>query len=614
VKPLQVGLIGLLSLQWLAVQFPERLWGIHHLAFLPSTVSLGLTGVAAATLALSLHAESCAWIGRKLQAWPVGPRGTMVLLVASMGGLFTHYPVAHRLLGDSGLSAGWVASGVRADSLSVQVFSWLYAHWGIGRNGDTSAFFIAVTAILGCLYVLCSLVLARRCGTDAAGRIFAFLLMVSIAPLLLFFGYPEHYAPVITGLVLVAAAIVAWDGRHLSWLLLGWSAGLFTAVAHHLAAFCLPPLVLATLLHLRHAHRWSTRALIGLGLGLGAMGLALAGWVLHDRASLLLPFAAKAPYGVFGLGHLMDATNGLLLMAPLHPVVIGTAAAARRGMLRDPVVVALGLFTVAGALAMAAVNPVLGALDWDLMSMFSVPLAALTAVGAGRYLPPGLRLPGLLVMAGASLLHLAPWFLVNHDPTAAADMVEAMVRHDPHHDAERRMKLAVKFEDGGFDDAAVRQYIAALRSKEDDTDGAVLHARLVSLRNLGFLLYERGDIDSALDVFDRLGELLPEESASLTARSLLSWHAGEQRNAVRLVLARLLTDPLDVRAREAGQHFSRSAASDADRLLANLALSIAAGDTTSTARAIARLPPDVLGTSLTHDVRTWLALARSSRP
>jgi hypothetical protein len=124
--------------------------------------------------------------------------------------------------------------------------------------------------------------------------------VIGVAPLLLFFGYPETYAPVITGLAVVALAVVAWDGRLLRWLLLGWTIGLAAAVAHHLAAFCLVPLALATVLHIWHARRWTLRAIGALGLGLS--GLVLVGWVVHSRASLLLPFAPDAPTTCLGKG------------------------------------------------------------------------------------------------------------------------------------------------------------------------------------------------------------------------------------------------------------------------------------------------------------------------
>ena len=336
---------------------------------------------------------------------------------------------------------------------SMQVFGWLYAVGGDRSGDNATSFFRVMSAIFGCIYVASSVALARVCGKDAAGRSFAFLMMIGVAPLLLFFGYAEHYAPA--------------------------TAGLATTLSHHLAGFCLVPLGVATVLHIHQSGRFTARVTTALGVGLALVGSLLAGWAIEAKAALLLPFAPHAPYAIWGPGHLGDALNGLLLMAPLHLVVItaGVASAGRR-LFGDPVVLCLGAFTFAGAPATAVVDPALGALDWDLMSMFSIPLAGLTALCAGRYLPASVRVPGLIVVAAAIALHLVPWILVNHDPAQAVSMVEAMTRHDSHHDSERRMKLAVKFEHGGFGDAARRQYSAALQA--DDTN-------LAALRNLGFL-------------------------------------------------------------------------------------------------------------------------------
>ena len=274
-------------------------------------------------------------------------------------------------------------------------------------------------------------------------------------------------------------------------------------------------------------------------------GLVFAGVLMRAKAGLLIPFTQDAPYAMWEAGHIADTLNGLLLMAPLHPVVVIAALSfSHRRLVGDPVLLCLGVFTLAAAVATSLVDPALGALDWDLMSMFSIPLAGLTALCAGRYLPPAVRVPGLVVVAAAIFLHLAPWILVNHRPAQAARMVEAMVQHDPHHDAERRMKLAVKLEHGGFDDAARRQYAAALQA--DDTN-------LAALRNLGFLLYTQGDVDKALQLLHRLRELSPTAVDSRTARSLLLWHAGEEGAAVRLAVAHLVDRSTDRRGSAAGR-------------------------------------------------------------
>ena len=63
---LQIGAVALLCLHWTAMSIPERLWGVHHLAFLPVPVSLALTALLAFAVALSLHVEACKWVGDRL--------------------------------------------------------------------------------------------------------------------------------------------------------------------------------------------------------------------------------------------------------------------------------------------------------------------------------------------------------------------------------------------------------------------------------------------------------------------------------------------------------------------------------------------------------------------
>lgn len=90
---LQIGAVALLCLHWTAMSIPERLWGVHHLAFLPVPVSLALTALLAFAVALSLHVEACKWVGDRLETWPNARYVTAVLLVAAMGSLFVQLPL-----------------------------------------------------------------------------------------------------------------------------------------------------------------------------------------------------------------------------------------------------------------------------------------------------------------------------------------------------------------------------------------------------------------------------------------------------------------------------------------------------------------------------------------
>lgn len=564
---LRAAAIVVLALHGLGAAFPEHLWGVHHLAFLPLPWGLALAGLVAIAMALPRVAPGAAARADRALSRRRVPLAAALVLVGLVVGL----PVDHRFLGDTALVEGQLLSGdalQRDDSPVLRAYGGLAQAIGAREAEDVSHLLRLVTGLLGAVFVALALGLAaalHREPTGDAGPVLPslvpFLVVVAVAPLLQFAGYPEHYAPALVGQLGVALCLLRWHGADTRWLAGAWVTGGLTALAHPLAAPSLAAVTLATILHARRRWQWSPRRTASVAAVAASAGLAGAVAIGRTRAYLLLPLSENAPYGLLSAAHLTDLTNVLFLVAPVQLAILVLGAPRLASAVRsDAAVACLGLQATAQLGAVACIDPALGALDWDLLSLGFLPLAVLAAVVVTRHRPAGRStLPLVAVLA----LHLLPWLLVNASGERAVDMVEAMVARDSHHDAERRTKLAFRMQREGFPGPAVRQYGAALQ--QDDTHPT-------ALRNLGFLLYERGMTDAALPFLGRLAGLHPADDISRTARSALRWHAGQQSAAVRLAVEHLRDHPADARARGLCRRYAAEADSPADRSLAAAAL------------------------------------------
>ncbi len=185
------------------------------------------------------------------------------------------------------------------------------------------------------------------------------------------------------------------------------------ALISHFSAITLLPAVVYLYRRRLGANVWLLAVVVGIA------GLVVA--ISTDISKVVVPFLPTeySAYSLFSGEHLLDLLNVLLLSAPAFFLAFWPGRFDRRQIF---VTVAL-----AGALGFTLmVDPKIGAFrDWDLLSIFAIPLAALIALRAPR------RNWAAAVLVAIVCLRVFPWILFNSE--SQVDYVKARVDSDLHY-------------------------------------------------------------------------------------------------------------------------------------------------------------------------------------
>lgn len=518
-----------------------RYWGVGFSSVLPIGVRSLL-----AVLASAIAVACCLFpVERSLESglkrWPLGGGATSVLFSALGAAVSVALPVSHRLLGDGVLRVGDLstASGVMWGSHgAMSAVSAVHALFQRVPGWEAETAFRAVASLSGALYVFCGAVVADRLGTSRLHRILCFAPFPVTGYILHFFGYPEVYA--LPGALSAAAlaTMVVWNGRDGRYLLASTSLCAVAIAAHPSATYLAVPMGLAlggkALDWWGSREPWKAAAVIPPILG----GIGVAVWAAMRYADVLAsPGPMASGYSLWSAAHLLDQGNEYLLVSPLHMLLCSILIAAmwRRAWpirsIRFPLA-ATGSAMAAGFL----VNPELGSLDWDLLSFYAVPLCFLTCALIAKIECKRTLVASVGPFGAAALVHAGLWVGANVSPVPAPDLVELMAAQDSHHTAERRVKLGVKMLVSGFEEAAIRQFRAALAADPDQP---------MALYNLGIAKYysDAHTSESGLLHLARFVSTAPDSVDTRFAHALVQYHEGDRVTAIALAAGFLLDSP-----------------------------------------------------------------------
>lgn len=524
-----------------AFLFPEQLWGLHHLAFFPAPVPVLLV-LTTALLLLWARYGSSAWIERVLAApWKQHQVALIPCASLCLLAIFYFFRIRHLLLGDAAI--------VNQLEQIPPVFAWL------GKNDplihsllynlltrwfplEIWSVFVLVSCVAGAVFSVAAIRVANTGEKHRGSRLFVFVVLTGTGAMELFCGYVEYYTLMSLFLALALFSLMYWQGKRTWALLLAVLSWLAAFMLHPIASCLGPAIALAVGFHLWKSPWPAPKRLTVLGLlGVGSLG-GVAYWLFHVAASQPLLLSPSQAYPLFGTDHLKDALNEYLLLVPLHgPLILFLLWRQRRALSwQDPVLVCLGMAAAASWGTSFLIDPLLGSLDWDLLSVYAFPVTALTAYLVGRQVDGSLdTLRSGLCFAAASLLHVLPWVSANTDVQRAGRMVEAMAAHDPHHRGYRNTVLGVKLQEMGLTEAAIRQYEKAIAVDKDN---------YLAYNNLAWCylaLKEEGCLEHAMALFERFVATAPHTLDTRMTQGILALHAGQMEEGVRLCTFFLLS-------------------------------------------------------------------------
>lgn len=486
---LHVGLISMARPEW-------RLWGFHHIAFLPFWVStlilvagglllipLGRPIVSKLTVLLSVLANRSAWL------WAL-------LALAVFFGLRISVP----LLGDSQLwirELTWIGEldtegakvkagriFMRKEPLSLAIHEGVFEIMRIIQPyqpsitaGDSQSkqredrlnyfrdlakhVYVYMSMLAGALTVLILVRFARR-RIPADGRAPFFLILLCGGGVLLFFGYVENYSWTSFWMIacMLAGISEAMSGTRFPWktLLL-----LLIAVGFHYAAILLLPGVLFLMLntafrrkHLQQSRENApakrTRYLI---LGFLVLGLAgylyVKGWKGWISVIPLLPQWSKDGYSFVSLAHWIDLLNLFALTAIAAVTAIIALRQNDKATHSEQTLNGfLKLCAGAGVVFAVLFNPNLGmARDWDMLALALWPLVLLAAWQIAHAKSAN-RIALISMLCGFVVLESLPAILVNHNYEASIDRFKTLLAIDKSRAAYGWENLALHYQRRGM--------------------------------------------------------------------------------------------------------------------------------------------------------------------
>jgi len=285
---------------------------------------------------------------------------------------------------------------------------------------DGARTFAVVACAMGAVYLLVSSLLACELGRTTAERLLLLSLQLSAGAVSLFFGYVEVYPfPFVFGQFAAYLLVLAIRRR----LAVPWAlGGIAVAVALHLSNVMLVPAAMV-LLYFRARERFALlkRPWVIAGLAVTVMSAAFPLIRSHVLpACLPLEPGGDNRFGVLSLTHLSEFYNSqVLAFGPAVLLVLAGAVLVVGRLWRvDPeewLLLSLLVFPVGGCFVF---DPILGAMDWDVLSlpaftglMAGVVLALRSGVFTRMPTAPQSHL--LLATVAAGLIQASSWVTVN---------------------------------------------------------------------------------------------------------------------------------------------------------------------------------------------------------
>jgi tetratricopeptide (TPR) repeat protein len=409
----------------------------------------------------------------------------------------------------------------------------------------------AVSVVSGIAYVPVALALGRACFRDGARRTALTVLLLTVAPVTLFFGSMEVYAPLVTALALYLLVGIRY--------LRGTGSGLWPPLVASIA-FCLhgsAGLLLPSLLLLANGGRlrpvlfrrwllwgvlWLTPVLaVGATVVFGTWGGEAPTSETYRYGSFvggmgqgpILPLVRTADnlmnrYAMLDLEHLIGVLNLWVMAAPIGLILIAVGRPRRGGAV---------FRWIAVVAAFLAVFPLFWNVnyelrrDWDLFSPVAVPLAllgglAFLRMGGGRR-----RAAGIVALA---LLSFVPLVIGNlgsrHRQSMYAGTVWSAFRY-----AEGLSEGARRVENSRAEEEWRN------RALEMDTTG-----RLVGRANA---LAAGKRLEEAIPLYRRILEIEPENDTARTNLGIALWTLGRKIEARETLEEAVRVTPYSFQAR-----------------------------------------------------------------
>lgn len=398
-------LLAILALFGVASFLPlESMWGINHLAFLPTGWSYLYLLVVALVLYVMfgrLPEDRLERAVERVDGWLWGGRiGPRLLLTAMFTLLFYLFRVETHLLGDG---YTWLAVFGQGEAYihkltepgSIYFLRWLQCFLGGYTRETALAAFQIMSIVSGAVSIWCFISIAGKLTNDAGLRLLALSTLVFSGASLLHFGYVEFY-PITWAFVaiLLDLSLGCLCGTRPSWPV---PVAFVLGVLMHLQVlFFLPGVAWLLVCRFKTPRlKRLARGLFVIAAGVGVVSMVRLYYTEITFETLILPlFEGRPPasnYTVLSLPHITDLVNLLLLVFPGLPVLVTIWFFNRKKSFGDPTAQFLGWLSI-GSISFVVIfgAAITMGRDWDIMSLslLAPVLLLLYLLTGGNWKPP----------------------------------------------------------------------------------------------------------------------------------------------------------------------------------------------------------------------------------
>jgi thioredoxin-like negative regulator of GroEL len=355
------------------------------------------------------------------------------------------------------------------------------------------------------LFYLNGIRLLVRFGTTPFEKAIIALAFLCTATIQFYFGYVESYG--LINLFILYYLYFAWKCVKEERVTAAPAVFFVLATMSHLSGAALFP---SLVFLYKDRFRWVTKCVLPLAILAGVVVLFFGRYWNH--LVTLLP-NDYSTYSLFSGAHLRDLLCLLLLVSPsFYLALIGK---------RWEKTTTFTVIALAGTLLYTImIDPVLGAIrDWDMLSVFALPLAGVIALRAPR------RPVIVVILAVTIVTRIIPWLVFNAE--LRTDFVKQMLADDIHYSehfgkGERLDSWGVLLYKIGDFKGAKEAWKKRLTFSPDQSNTMSL---------LAPLLFRMGEFPEAYQTYLRMLSLQPDNSEYRYLASYLLFRMGDYDNA-----------------------------------------------------------------------------------
>jgi lipoprotein NlpI len=530
--------------------FPkERLWGVNQLAyvsFIPRGIIILLAFLILVPkvnrIVYDVFAGFFNLVEKNLKRINRYYKYIFFSLVSTI--LFWVFKAQSHLLGDGSLRGSEIVAKTK---LSVTEPLDFYLHALAYRllKLDVYQTYALISCIAGAFFVFLALWLSHLLGKENKEKVFAFMLLVSMGSVQLFFGYVESYTLVYIG-IMAYFLFSLWFLEGKCSLFFPSLTLIFSVSLHLSALYLLPSLIyLCIAKSKRKEKRYNLKSIFSVtlifllvGTGLFILSIQNPNKISPVTYFISLFGTPKDPYSLFSFAHLVDIINEQFLLSPVGIILwVIVIFFAKKVNFKDKVVTFFSIVTLFSVMFAFLMDPKLGyTRDWDLFSSTGLGYTLLAIyLGFGYFRQAKIRKLNYIIMAVTftALFSTLPWIYVNAREDKGVERFKDLLDLDVKRSGYGHEILAIYYRDRGMVNEELEEWKKGVSAVENE--------RYVV--NLGICYAKLGKYQEAIPMFKKAIQLNPSSANAYNNLGAALVRLGEYEEARKQYQMSIKLDP-----------------------------------------------------------------------